>query len=174
MQFAVLRERMLQAIVEQNRIFLILLIINILDLVVKSIYYLKTKSNAGVSLNSFMPWVPKRKQRYSTKQQIGRCILAISVILVILIVCSAPAIFDIVTSNYTECKGEYYRPESSSTGNMFTYEQIYISVNDTRLTLLLPDGFSEEEFPYGTCSGTVIYGEKSRIILSFTQDESTD
>ena len=174
MQPAVLRERMFQAIVDQNRIFLILLFINILDLVVKSIYYLKTGSNAGVSLYSFIPWIPNRKQRYSTKQQIARCILAISVILVVLTACSVPAIFDMVTSNYTKCTGEYYRLESPSTGHMFRCEQILFSTNSTELTLLLPDGFSEQEFPYGSHSGTAVYGQESRILLSFVRDDSSD
>lgn len=162
-------ERILRTTWGRSRIVIIVLLIIVVSLLVKMIYYWRTKSNKGVSIWSFLLRNTTYSPRLPTlKQQIGFSIVGIILLLIVAITSLRSAYRDINYTQYVRIETQYSREATRDDGNIFSYGRVYVKTGDTWISLNLPYDWTYEEFPLGEFNGIIWYSEEARIILNFT------
>lgn len=169
MDLSAFEERLIHTAVNRGLLWGILALVVAVTLAVEVIHYRKTGDNSGVHLGKFFfPGAKNRKLKHTTRQQIGLDIAALAVLAAVMLMNALPVWRDVSGQQYVMVEAQYERTESSSEANLFSNGYVYARTEDGRLDLRLPAGWTAEEFPLGTYSGTIWYSEQSKIILSFT------
>lgn len=160
-------ERLIFTFIGRSRIILAALVLVIVTLLIETIYCCVNRSNKGISVWTFLTRKPLFSQRLTLRQQITRDIVVSVILCAILISSAFPIYSDIKQLGYVEVEAQYTRNERSSEGNLLSYGHVYVETNGEMLSLELPRGWTNEEFPLGTYYGTVWYSKRTKVILAF-------
>lgn len=167
MDYAVFDDKLLLTLNGRSRVIIVVIIFVAITLLFEVIYFCITKSNRGVSIWNLFMQKPLFATRLTTKQQIGRDITVLCILTFIFIFTSLPIFSDIANQQYVKIEAQYSRNDRTSDGNLFSYGHVYAETDKKTVTLELPYGWTEDEFPLGTYRGTVWYSEESKVILAF-------
>ena len=151
----------------QYTLVIVVLGLIVLWLIIELTWFCKTKSNDGISIWNLFSSKPIFKNRLTLKQQIGRDIAAIIILIVYVLYGGIPIVHDISSQQFIQIEAKYSRTDRSSEGNLFSNGRAYIEVDGQNMGLNLPYGWTDDEFPEGTYFGTVWYSEESHYILAF-------
>ena len=166
-----LQEILVRTMLKQCFLSLILLIISLCTLTFYIIYYMITRSNEGIGIWSFIPILKNRKARYTLKQQIVESICGVLLFGITTVLIAYPMYEDINNQQYEQVITQYSRTNSSSEANWLSNGYVYIELDGENISLNLPYGWTEEEFPLGEFTGSVWYARDSKVILSFDVTE---
>lgn len=166
MNYSVFNERLVLTICNRYRIIFIFIVLVAITLIVELVYFYRTKSNQGISIWNFLSPKPIFQTRFTAKQQIVGDIIVIILLSAIMIHSVAPSYRDVSNQQYVKVTGQFSRDEYNSKPNLFSYGRVYVETKDRKIGLDLPADWTEE-FPAGTCYGTVWYSEETKVILSF-------
>ena len=163
-------QRLIGTIAGRCKIWGIWLLFFIAQLIFQIVYYRKTGSNQGMTPLVVLLFKRKHwRNKYTTKQQISLTVMAIVLVLAFAAWGIIPICRDIAGQQYIAAEASYQRAEPVSGKGLFSNGQVTVEIEGESLTLDLPAGWTAEEFPAGSFTGTVWYGRESEIILAFVR-----
>lgn len=102
-------------------------------------------------------------------------LLCMAALILVIMFCATvlPAVSDVKNESIVTTEVEWYSryPNGGNRHNWFDRGHVIIFTNGKKTQLELPYGNTEENFPMGKYTGTVVYAEHSKIILYFKPDE---
>lgn len=166
MQYALFDNVLIDTFSDRFYIIIFIMILLFILTFVKVIYYLKTKDNRGFSAIDHLLGRKNRKAKLSTKQQICKNISILVLLFVYCLYLMYPVYQDVHNHQYVQIYGQYKRTEISSESNLFSNGYVYVYEDGNRLDLVLPENWTEDEYPLGEYSGTIWYSKATKVILS--------